>query len=123
VVRDQDWNTVPVRVPAVADSQGTETSTELRFEEGDIVYAATVTVRLSADELVIDLDGRAETAFLRNRIGLVVLHPASEAGREVTVRMSTAAARGVAGPTRSAHTSRSPTSPASTGLATRSSPS
>ena len=86
VVRDQDWNTVPPRVLAPPRGNGTEVVVELRFELDDIGYAVDLTVRLSADELVVDFDGRAETAFHRNRIGLVVLHPASETGREVAVR-------------------------------------
>lgn len=86
VVRDEDWNTVPVRVVAVGSAGGTGAEVELRFEQDGIRYAGTLTVRLSPDELVVDFEGRAETAFRRNRIGLVVLHPAAEAGREVTVR-------------------------------------
>jgi hypothetical protein len=88
VVRDQDWNTLPVRVVAPPSGSGTELRVELRFQEAAIDYAATLTVRLSADELVVDFDGHAESAFQRNRIGLVVLHPASEAGHEVSVRHS-----------------------------------
>lgn len=86
VVRDQDWNTVPVRVVATASGNGAETVVELRFQAEQIRYAATLTVALSSDELLVGFDGTAEAAFLRNRIGLVVLHPASEAGREVSVR-------------------------------------
>ena len=90
VVRDQDWNTVPVRAALPVTTTGTDGSSgvtvELLFEAGEISYAVTLTLRLSADELVVDLDGRARTAFTRNRIGLVVLHPATEAGLPVTVR-------------------------------------
>ncbi|SDD94895.1 hypothetical protein [Auraticoccus monumenti] len=86
VVRDRDWNTVPVRVVGPAGGDATATVVGLRFEDGDIGYAGTLTVRLSAHELTVDFEGRAETAFERNRIGLVVLHPASDAGREVVVR-------------------------------------
>ena len=86
VVRYQDWNTVPPRVVASPSASGTEVVVKLRFESGEIGYAADLTVRLGTDELGVDFDGRAETAFDRNRIGLVVLHPASEAGREVAVR-------------------------------------
>jgi hypothetical protein len=86
VVRDQDWNTLPVRVVAPPSGSGNEVGVELRFQQAAIDYAVTLTVRLSADELVVDFDGRAETAFQRNRIGLVVLHPADEAGCEVSVR-------------------------------------
>jgi len=88
VVRDQDWNTVPVTVVTRSRPANDEVGldSELSFEAASISYRATVTVRLSADELVVDFRGEAGSEFRRNRIGLVVLHPASDAGREVQVR-------------------------------------
>ena len=87
VVRDEDWNTVGVRVltPPRADA-GSPWTTELLFEAPGISYAATLTLALDDGELVVDVVGRARSAFRRNRIGLVVLHPAADSGREVTVR-------------------------------------
>jgi hypothetical protein len=88
VVRDQDWNTVPVRVVSRSEqhSDGQHVVvTELLFEAPTIRYRATTTVTLTADELTVDLAGEALTDFVRNRIGLVVLHPASDAGEPVDV--------------------------------------
>jgi hypothetical protein len=88
VVRDQDWNTVPVRVVAQAltDGPNVALTTHLRFEDAGIAYAATLELRLAEQELVVGFDGEASGDFATNRIGLVVLHPAADAGSEVEVR-------------------------------------
>jgi hypothetical protein len=95
VVRDQDWNTLPVRLltpatasPAADPDEGVAVDVELVFESAAITYGGTLTVALNAAELVVSFDGRARTAFQRNRIGLVVLHPASEAGQPLVVKHS-----------------------------------
>jgi D-apionolactonase len=86
VVRDRDWNTVPVTAVAHELLDGGSTVVaRLRFEADGIAYEATVALRLREDELSVDFDGRALVGFERNRIGLVVLHPAAEAGRAVEV--------------------------------------
>jgi hypothetical protein len=87
VVRDRDWNTAPVSVVSQrADDDGSTLVTGLLFEADDIRYEASVRLRLRGDELAVDFDGRALVAFERNRIGLVVLHPAADAGRAVRVK-------------------------------------
>ena len=94
VVRDQDWNTVPVHVVDRRTTQvgaTTVVATELLFEAADVRYRGTLTLTVSALDLVVDFSGEALTDFLRNRIGLVVLHRADEAGRRVEVRSSTGA--------------------------------
>jgi D-apionolactonase len=84
VVRDRDWNTVPV-VHVAHESTGSTVRTRLRFAADGIDYHGTVHMRLSDDGLAVEFDGRAEVGFERNRIGLVVLHPAADAGRPVRV--------------------------------------
>jgi D-apionolactonase len=89
VVRDRDWNTVPVEVSAHrSDAEGTSLVADLRFTAPGISYDATLSLRLDEHDLAVDLDGRALADFERNRIGLVVLHPAVDAGREVEVQHS-----------------------------------
>lgn len=88
VVRDRDWNTVAV---TVLDQQpfGDRASTlvsRLEFSAAGIRYDGVVTVTLDDDSLLVDFEGRAATEFEANRIGLVVLHPAADAGRAVDVR-------------------------------------
>jgi len=90
VVRDRDWNTVPVEVLSqqLTSSRDRALTTHLRFAAADIEYAASLNVRLRGNELTIDFDGRALVDFERNRIGLVVLHPAADAGRAVSAKHS-----------------------------------
>ena len=42
-------------------------------------------LRITPATVEVSFSGRARTAFRRNRIGLVVLHPTSEAGRDISV--------------------------------------
>jgi D-apionolactonase len=88
VVRDHDWNTVPVEVLSqrLTGSGNGTVVTDLRFAAAE--YAGSMNVRLHDAELTIDFDGRALVDFERNRIGLVVLHPAADAGRAVQVKHS-----------------------------------
>ncbi len=86
VVRDRDWNTVPVRVLGHRVAAGQDgLDAELRFDDGAVSYRGTLQVHLGDTDVTVGLLGRALTAFERNRIGLVVLHPATEAGHPVTV--------------------------------------
>jgi len=86
VVRDRDWNTVPVEVVGQhASDAGSTLVTRVLFADADIRYEASISLRLRDDELVVDFDGRALAGFERNRTGLVVLHPAADAGQAVRV--------------------------------------
>ncbi len=86
VVRDGDWNTVPVTVQTRRLDEATATLvTRLRFQAEGIEYEATVGLRLHGDELAVAFTGRASVPFDSNRIGLVVLHPAADAGGAVRV--------------------------------------
>jgi hypothetical protein len=84
VVRDRDWNTVPVAVVG-HEPVGGGLVMRLRFSAEDISYEGAVRVRLDDDSLEVGFDGRALADLVRNRIGLVVLHPAADAGRPVQV--------------------------------------
>lgn len=88
VVRDRDWNTVPVRVLSqnLAEDSGLALRLQLLYEDEEITYAATLRLRLRDNALMLQFDGRALVDLERNRIGLVVLHPASDAGTAVSVR-------------------------------------
>lgn len=98
VVRDHEWRTL---APSVRDL------TELKDDDGvslrfhvdylgvaaagagtagtGTAYEGVVSLRLTPATVEVAFSGRATTAFRRNRIGLVVLHPTSESGREVSV--------------------------------------
>ena len=89
VVRDRDWNTVPVRVleeTAVEVGPALVCRRSLAFEAEGVDYVGRLELRLEDDDLVVAFDGEARAAFERNRVGLVVLHPAVCAGTPVDVR-------------------------------------
>ena len=79
-VRDKDWNTVPARVwnVKIQDSGDSFSVSYLaRCEEGDVDFAWKTTITGDPrGTLKFRMEGQARTDFLRNRIGLCVLHPA-----------------------------------------------
>jgi len=78
-VRDRDWGTVPGRITGLEIDAGDDSfriryTCEHRADGIDFVWQATI----SGDEdgtLRFGFDGEARSTFLRNRIGLCVLHP------------------------------------------------
>ena len=92
VVRDRDWGTVPATVVdrrTPAEAGGWSGALRLRFghpgEEGAVDYAAELVAALDGSGLTVTFTGTSRSAFSRNRIGLVVLHPLAESGRPVEV--------------------------------------
>ena len=83
-VRDSGWMTVPVRVEETLPG-GDELTLRLRHDGLGAQIASTLRVRATADELVIAWDAVSDTAFDTNRTGLVVLHPASDAGSPAAI--------------------------------------
>ncbi|MEW1959927.1 hypothetical protein [Kineococcus sp. NPDC059986] len=92
VVRDRDWRTAPVVVTRIeagrADLLVTGTADDDGGEDGgregvhvDLSLHATA----AGERLVVEVRATARTGFLRNRLGLVVLHHADDAGRALTV--------------------------------------
>ena len=100
VVRDHEWRTLAPSVRDIAElkdddgislrlhvdyaapgaeAKGTEAPGATPAYEGMLV------LRITPATVEVSFSGRAKTAFRRNRIGLVVLHPTSEAGRDVSV--------------------------------------
>jgi hypothetical protein len=89
VVRDEDWGTVPPtlgRVRIERDKDALEVRLEVRHREHDVHFEWAGTLRLMPDELTFALDGVALTGFLRNRVGIILLHPPTLAGQTVIVR-------------------------------------
>ncbi len=83
VVRDADWNTAAWTTAADAG----ETLTLTLTTDGDLGCAVTGSMQVSAAgaSLTVSLDATADAAFDTNRTGLVVLHPATVAGCDLTV--------------------------------------
>lgn len=106
VVRDHEWRTfapsvrdlaelkdddgVSLRIhvdyaaPGSADAAGAGGGAGAEAG-GAVAFEAMLMLRVTPATVEVSFTGRAKTAFRRNRIGLVVLHPTSEAGREVSV--------------------------------------
>ena len=89
-VRERGWATVPVRLEDLeieAEPESFRIRFEARHRRGDVAFDWEGRIEGFADgRLTFTMDGRAVSSFLRNRIGLCVLHPAAEcAGRECIV--------------------------------------
>jgi len=77
-VRDEAWRTIPLRVlheEISARPDGFEIAIEAEHREGPIVFRWTGNIRGSGDRVEFAVEGQAESRFLKNRIGLCVLHP------------------------------------------------
>ena len=89
VVRDHDRRTVPLWITAVtisADAAALRVTLSGETDDPDVGMNWTRRLVLAEDRLHVDIDGDVRERFRRNRIGLVVLHPPTLAGVDVTVR-------------------------------------
>jgi hypothetical protein len=88
-VRDRNWNTVPARVEEF-ELERAANATRIHFtavcEERSISYRYQAVILVRDNTVRFELAGEAQSDFLRNRIGLCVLHPiALCAGSECVV--------------------------------------
>jgi hypothetical protein len=98
VVRDRDWNTVPVEVLSVSDDH--DLRLELRWRGFGGEFAGTLVVSDTGSALTMTLDLDVLTDFERNRIGLVLLHPPTLAGLPMQIRHADGALESSAFPDR-----------------------
>ena len=98
-VRDPEWNTVAPRISELHVVKA-DRAFEVRFTAecilGDVDYLWKGTLSGAADgTLRFAMDGVARSTFMRNRIGLCILHPLKEcAGQPATVETSTGVIQG-----------------------------
>jgi len=89
VVRDYDWRTVPARLARLnvlrGDSNVFESELLIEFRGFGVSFDAAVALRVGGEEFRVSFQSVALNAFRRNRIGLVILHSADDAGRRVRV--------------------------------------
>lgn len=88
VVRDQDWRTPQPSVRNVGieqDDAGLHARWTVAFAGFGVEYDGVLAADFTPASVEISFEGTAAHAFASNRIGLVVLHPPADAGREVTV--------------------------------------
>lgn len=103
VVRDQNWNTIAWKVSNLKTdvrSDAFDLSFDVECQERDVHYAWHGTV--SGDtggRITFEFDGEAKSDFLRNRIGICVLHPIVEcAGKSVSLEHTNGAVEQAAWP-------------------------
>ena len=90
-IRDKDWNTLAPEVAVKSfhdheEDRAFDLEFDARWRLGDIRYQADC--RLIGDDtgrIQFRFKGVAESDFLRNRLGFVVLHGAQLAGRNVSI--------------------------------------
>ncbi|MFJ6158602.1 hypothetical protein ACIQF8_14995 [Pseudarthrobacter sp. NPDC092184] len=91
VVRDQDWQTPQ---PSASDFEitrggdGVQARWTVDYIGYGVEYKGELTTSFTPAAVQVDFVGVAAHAFRSNRIGLVVLHPPSDAGRDITVEHS-----------------------------------
>ncbi|MGV8882078.1 MAG: hypothetical protein ACOH19_07970 [Rhodoglobus sp.] len=83
VARDRNWNTVPTSVTALRSGE-TSVEIDLTMVGLGATISATLTIEVDAG-LRLSVSGTSHAAFVRNRLGLVVLHPPGVAGAPLTV--------------------------------------
>jgi hypothetical protein len=91
VVRDQDWRTPQPslgNLEITRDSNGLRARWKVAFAGYGVEYQGELTAEFTPAAVEIAFEGTAVHAFRSNRIGLVVLHPPEDAGRNVTVEHS-----------------------------------
>lgn len=88
-VRDRDWGTVPMEIgerEIRIEADAFHITYTAIFRQEGIHFVARVAMTGNADGIVqMTFDGEARTTFLRNRIGICVLHPAECAGARCRV--------------------------------------
>lgn len=88
VVRDQDWRTPRPSVSNVEIAQGVDglhVRWTVTYSGYGVEYGGHLSARFTPGTVEVAFEGTAANAFRSNRIGLVVLHPPTDAGRDVTV--------------------------------------
>lgn len=91
VVRDQDWRTPRPSVSNVEVTQGVDglhVQWTVTYAGYGVEYGGHLSARFTPGTVDVAFEGTAGNAFRSNRIGLVVLHPPADAGRDVTVEHS-----------------------------------
>ena len=84
VIRDRDWNTVPVSVGAIEHSADGLTAT-LAFHDDGIGFDGRLQVLVDLDRLTVLFEATSTQHSWTNRAGLVVLHRPDDAGSTVRV--------------------------------------
>jgi hypothetical protein len=88
VVRDQDWRTPQPTLRNVEVSEGDDglrVRWTVTYAGYGVAYDGLLTALFTPTTVEVAFEGAAAHAFRSNRIGLVVLHPPADAGRDVAI--------------------------------------
>ncbi len=96
-VRDQNWTTIPftlVRETLEESQDGFSIKIDLKYSMEEVHYLAKISIEATGKRLAVKYDGISESSFLRNRIGLCILHPIKECkGKSVLITIPMAVSR------------------------------
>lgn len=88
-VRDQNWTTIPFTVVQETLEEGQDgfsIKIDLKYSMEEVLYLAKISIEAIGKRLLVSYDGISEGSFLRNRIGLCILHPIKECkGKSVII--------------------------------------
>jgi D-apionolactonase len=88
-VRDRNWGTVPPKIKREhieKFKQGFEINLSVEYVQGEINFHANYLIRGGQNQISFEMQGKARNSFVKNRIGICVLHPIKEcAGKKGTV--------------------------------------
>jgi hypothetical protein len=80
-VRDQNWTTLPFSLEEerIEESENAlKITLQLAYAQEEICFRARMSLEAQGHALRVDYEGEALGSFLRNRIGLCILHPLKE---------------------------------------------
>ena len=80
-LRDQNWTTIPFRIlkeSLVEGEDGFIIGLDLEYSQEEILYQAKISIEAKENRVLVRYDGQSQSNFLRNRIGLCILHPIKE---------------------------------------------
>lgn len=88
-VRDRNWGTVPARIVQEKLEQkagGFDVQLTVESVHRDIAFSTRISITGEHDRIMFSVSGQANSNFLKNRIGICVLHPLREcAGKPAKV--------------------------------------
>jgi hypothetical protein len=85
IVRDADWGTVPAALERMLPLRNGGFGFTVRTSAPGVELVWTASIAADQGSLRFAVTATAETAFRRNRIGLIVLHPPTVAGEQLEV--------------------------------------
>jgi D-apionolactonase len=88
IVRDRNWGTYNPMIEDLAFDEGPDgfvVTYRARASDASQAFRYRARIEGSAGTLAFSAEGEAETDFLTNRTGFVVLHPSAASGKPVTV--------------------------------------